>query len=91
MQAKIDELESMKVVKKAVELNIVPKYASPTLLVKKQSAKEVNYDKLPIHEKIKHNRFVLCLNKLNTHIEKILAKCNRLDETIRKVGNRRYV
>ena len=32
MQAKIDELERMGVVNKAVDMNIVPKYASPTLL-----------------------------------------------------------
>ena len=72
LQAMIDKLEDMEVVRKASELNIIPKYASPCMMVKKQSIRDLKpgvYENLSIYEKLRFNRFVLCLNKLNQYVE----------------------
>ena len=94
MQAKIDQLESMGVVAKANEIGIIPKFASPTLLVKKHSVRDMGveaYDALPIKEKIKHNRLVLCQNKLNDFVEKIPHMYTTVEETIQAVGDNEFV
>ena len=55
MQAMIDKLEENKIVAKAKDLNIIPKYASPTMLVLKHSSRKLSeqqYQSLPVHEKI---------------------------------------
>ena len=81
-------------IRKANDLGIIPKYASPAMLVKKQSAKNLtteNFNKLTTDEKLKKMRFVLCLNKLNEHVEKIPAKINKLEDTIRQVGSYEYI
>ena len=86
MQAKIDQLEDQGVVSKANEVGIIPKFASPTLLVQKNSVREIgkeNYLKLPIKEKLRYNRFVLCQNKLNDFVEKIPAMYTSVEDTIR--------
>ena len=94
LQAMIDKLEENNIVAKANQLNIIPKFASPCMLVKKNSVRNLatgEYDKLPTSEKIKYNRFVLCMNKLNDHVQKIPAKYNKLEDTIRMVGSFEYV
>ena len=94
LQTMIDRLEQQNIVAKANTLNIVPKFASPCMLVKKSTYKFLKpgeYDALSIHEKIKYNRFVLCQNKLNDYVQKIPAKYNKLDDTIRIVGSFEYV
>ena len=94
MQAMIDKLESMQVVRKASDLSIIPKYASPCMLVKKNSVRHLppgEYDQLKVTEKLRYNRFVLCLNKLNQFVEKIPAKMSKIDDTIRIVGSFEYV
>ena len=68
LQAMIDRLESLNVVAKANDLGVIPKFASPCMLVKKNSTKKLPpgvYEGMSIEEKVSHNRFVLCLNKLN--------------------------
>ena len=94
LQAKIDQLEEMGVVAKAREINIIPRYASPCMLVKKNSIREIkseDYENMPILNKLKYNRFVLCQDKLNEHIEKIPAKLNKLEDTLRIVGAHEFV
>ena len=94
MQAMIDRLEDLNVVAKANEIGIIPRYASPTMLVFKNSARTVpkeDYQKLSIKDKLKLHRFVLCQNKLNDYVEKIPHKYNTVDDTIRIVGNFEYV
>ena len=94
LQAMIDRLESLNVVAKANSLDIIPRFASPCMLVKKNSTRNLKpgeYEKLPLAERIKYNRFVLCQNKLNDHVQKIPAKYNKLDDTIRMVGAYEFV
>ena len=93
LQAKINELEKKGICMRVSETNIVPKYAAPCMLVKKNSARELGdeYDKMTIDEKLKYNRFILCHNKLSDHIEKKPAKMNKLDDTVRTVGSFEYV
>ena len=94
LQTMIDRLESLNVVAKANSLNIIPRFASPCMLVKKNSVRSLKpgeYDDLPLDEKVKYNRFVLCQNKLNDYVHKIPAKYNKLDETIRIVGGFEFV
>ena len=55
MQAKIDQLEEQGVVAKANEIGIIPKFASPTLLVQKNSVRDLGKDQyklLPISERM---------------------------------------
>ena len=64
------------------------------MLSLKHSARDLPpgaYDKLPIKEKLKYNRFILCHDKLSEHVEKQPAKVNTLDETTRIVGGFEYV
>ena len=94
LQTMIDRLEALKIVAKASSINIIPKFASPCMLVKKTSIRSLNpgqYENLPVEEKIKYNRFVLCQNKLNTYVQKIPAQYNKLEDTIRIVGQFEYV
>ena len=94
MQAKIDKLEEQGVVAKASEIGIIPKFASPTLLVKKNSVRDLGkekYDSLPITEKIKYNRLVLCQNKLNEFVEKIPHMYTTVEDTIQAVGKHEFV
>ena len=94
MQTMIGRLESLNIVAKANSLNIIPRFASPTMLVRKSSVKHLKpgqYEQLPATEKIKYNRFVLCQNKLNDYVQKIPAKYSKLDDTIRKVGEYEFV
>ena len=94
LQAKIDQLEDMGVVAKARDINVIPRYASPCMLVKKNSIRELpkgEYEKMQVVDKLKYNRFVLCQDKLNNYIEKIPAKLNRLEDTLRIVGNHEFV
>ena len=94
LQAKIDELESKGICVKVADTDIIPKYAAPCMLVQKHSVRELKpgeYDKLTTFEKLKHNRFILCHNKLSEHIEKQPSKMNTLDETVRVVGSFEYV
>ena len=90
----IDKLEQLNIVAKANSLGIIPKFESPCMLVKKNSVKSLptgKYETLSLDEKVKFNRFVLCQNKFNEYVQKIPAKYNRLDETIRIVGSFHYV
>ena len=94
LQAKIYELEDKGICIKVSDCNIVPKYAAPCMLVKKHSARDLKqgeYEKLPVNEKLKHNRFILCHNKLSDYIEKKPAKMNKLDDVVRTVGQFEYV
>ena len=94
LQLMVDRLEEQNVVAKANALGVIPRYASPCMLVKKNSVrqlKEGDYEKLPDQEKLKYNRFVLCQNKLNNYVQKIPAKYNKLDETINIVGAHEFV
>ena len=94
LQAKIDELEDKGICVKVADTDIIPKYAAPCMLVKKHSARDLEpgaYEKLSTEEKLKYNRFILCHNKLSEHVDKLPAKSNKLDETIRVVGSFEYV
>ena len=94
MQAKIDQLETMGVVAKANDVGIIPKFASPTLLVQKNSVRDLGkekYDVLPIEKKLKYNRLVLCQNKLNEYVEKIPHMYTTVEDTIKAVGEKEFV
>ena len=94
MQAMIDRLEAQNIVAKANEIDIIPKFASPCMLVPKNSARLLSkdtYNAMPIKEKLKYKRFVLCQNKLNEYVEKIPHKYNTLEDTIAIVGGYEYV
>ena len=94
LQTMIDKLEALNVVAKASSLNITPKFASPCMLVKKNSSKFLKkgeYEAMSVQEKINYNRFVLCQNKFNKYVQKIPAKYNKLEDTIRIVGNYEFV
>ena len=94
MQAMIDRLEDLNVVSKANDIGIIPKFASPTLLVLKNSARTLppgQYNKLSIQEKLRYNRFVLCQNKLNEYVEKIPHQYTTIDDTINMVGSFEFV
>ena len=94
MQAKIDLLEDQGVVAKANEIGIIPKFASPTLLVQKNSVRDIGKDKynnLPVMEKLKYNRLVLCQNKLNDYVEKIPYMYTTVEDTIKAVGEQEFV
>ena len=94
LQAKIDELEDKGICVKVSDTDIIPKYAAPCMLAKKHSARDLEpgaYEKLSTEEKLKYNRFILCHNKLSEHVDKLPAKSNKLDETIRVVGSYEYV
>ena len=94
LQAKIDQLESMGVVAKAHEIGIIPKFASPVMLVNKNSVREMGreeYNSLSIPEKLKHNRLVLCQNKLNEYVEKIPYIYTTVEDTIKSVGAQEFV
>ena len=94
MQAMIDNLEDQHIVAKANDIGIIPRYASPTMLVFKNSARTLSKEKyanLSISEKLKFHRMVLCQNKLNDYVEKIPHKYNTLEDTIRIVGSFEHV
>ena len=94
MQAMIDRLEDLNIVIKANDAGIIPKFASPTLLVLKNSARTIpssEYNKLSVAEKLKLNRFVLCQNKLNEYVEKVPHQYATIEDTIRMVGSYEFV
>ena len=94
LQAKIDQLEDIGVVAKARNIDIIPMYASPCMLVKKNSVRDLDkaeYERMSVEEKFKYCRFVLCQDKFNEHIEKIPAKLNRLEDTLRIVGSHEFI
>ena len=89
LQAMIDKLESQNKCAKAKDLGMIPRFASPVMLVKKNKIKSLppgTYESLTITEKLKYNRFIQCLQKLNEYVEKIPSQNIDLDETISKVG-----
>ena len=94
MQAMIDKLEDQNIVAKANNINIIPKFASPAMLVLKQSAKNIpkqTLNNMPTTEKLKYHRFVLCQNKLNEYVDRIPAMYTKIEDTIRTVGTYEYV
>ena len=94
MQAKIDKLEDQGIVAKANEIGIIPKYASPTMLVQKNLVRDLGkekYNNLPIDEKLKYNRLVLCQNKSNEYVEKIPHMYQTVEDTIQTVGGHAFV
>ena len=94
VQAKIDELEENNVVAKARDVDIIPKYASPVMLVRKHSSRnftEDEYQTLPLDNKLKHNRLVLCHNKLNEYVDKIPYRYKTIEDTINIVGAFEFV
>ena len=94
LQMKIEELEKQNIVAKVSDLGINLKYASPCMIRKKNSAKQMSkekYDQLSAQEKSKLNRFVLCLNKLSNHINKKPAAVTKPEETINAVSSYEYV
>ena len=94
LHAKIEELERQNIVAKVSDLGINLKYSSPCMLARKVSSRNMpkdEYDKLPISEKIKINRFVLCLNKLCDFVNKKPASTTRVEDTINHVGSHEYV
>ena len=94
LQAMIDKLESQNKCAKAKDLGIIPRFASPVMLVKKNKVKSLPsgaYEKLSIQEKLKYNRFIQCLQKLNEYVEKIPSQNIDIDETILKVGAAKFV
>ena len=89
LQAMIDKLEFQNKCAKAKDLGIIPRFASPVMLVKKNKVKSLpsgKYECLSIPEKLKYNRFIQCLQKLNEYVEKIPSQNIDLEETISKVG-----
>ena len=94
LHAKIEELERMNIVAKVSDLGINLKYSSHCMLARKVSSRNMpkeEYDKLPISEKIKLNRFVLCLYKLCDHVNKKPATTTRVEDTINHVGGYEFV
>ena len=94
LQAKIEELEQDNIVAKVSSLGMNLKFASPCMLAKKSSAKLMpvsEYEKLPLAEKVKMNRFVLCCNKLCNSICKKPATVTNIEETINIVSSFEYV
>ena len=94
LQSKIEELEEQNIVAKVSDLNINLKYASPCMIRKKNSAKQLSkeqYNQLSAKEKAKMNRFVLCLNKLCNHINKKPAAATKIEETISLVSSFPYI
>ena len=94
LHAKIEELEKQNIVAKASDLRINIKYSSPCMLAKKSSARNISkddYNNLPIHEKTKLNRFVLCLNKLCNYVNKKPAASAKIGDTINMVGSFQFV
>ena len=94
LQAKIEELEDQNIVAKVSDLGINLKYASPCMIRKKNSAKQMSkeqYNQLSPTEKSKMNRFVLCLNKLCNHINKKPAAATKIEETINIVSSYEYI
>ena len=90
LQSMIDRLESQKKCAKARDLGIIPRFASPIMLVKKNKVRNLKpgeYEEMSIPEKIKYNRFIQCLQKLNEYVEKIPAENIDLEETVYKVGS----
>ena len=64
------------------------------MLVNKNSVREIgkeNYDRLSIPEKLKHNRLVLCQNKLNEFVEKIPYMYTTVEDTIKSVGAQEFI
>ena len=94
LQAKIEELEKENVVAKVSEMGINIQYASPCMLARKSSAKHMKkeeYEKHSLAEKVKRNRFVLCLNKLCDYVKKKPAAPSHIEDTINKVGSYQYI
>ena len=94
LQTKIEELEEQNIVAKVSDLGINLKYASPCMLRKKNSGKQLSkekYNSLSVKEKSKLNRFVLCLNKLSNHINKKPAAVTKTEETINAVSAYQYI
>ena len=93
LQAMIDRLEKQNIVAKANDIGVIPKYANPCMLVKKNDAKTMTqgeYAALSIPEKLDENRFVLCQNKLCAHIMKKPAVMSRLEDAIQEVGASKF-
>ena len=89
LQAKIDELEEQGVVARATDLDVIPRYATPCMLVLKGSAAKLEpgvLESLPIHEKLRYYRFVQAFNQLNEYVAKQPASYTTVNETIKKVG-----
>ena len=94
LQTKIEELEKQNIVAKVSDLGLNLKYASPCMIRKKNSAKQMSkekYSQLSVQEKSKLNRFVLCLNKLSNHINKKPAAVTKPEETINVVSSYEFV
>ena len=94
LQTKIEELEEQNIVAKVSDLGFNLKYASPCMIRKKNSGKQMSkekYAQLSPQEKSKLNRFVLCLNKLSNHINKKPAAVTRPEETIKIVSGYEFV
>ena len=94
LQAKIEQLEKENVVAKVSDLGINIQYASPCMLARKSSSKHMKkeeYEKLSLEEKVKLNRFVLCLNKMCDYVNKKPATPSRIEDTINMVGSYDYV
>ena len=94
MQAMIDRLEEKNIVAKASDLNIIPRFASPAMLVLKQAARNIDkdvYESFSIQRKLDFNRLVLCQNKLNEYVEKIPHKYNTVEDTISIVSSFEFV
>ena len=94
LQTKIEELEKQNIVAKVSDLGFNLKYASPCMIRKKNSAKQMSkeeYGKLSVEEKAKLNRFVICLNKLSSHINKKPAAVTKPEETINAVSSYEFI
>ena len=90
----IDKLERDGIVAKAKDLDIIPKYASPVMLVLKHSSRNLTkqeYQNLETIEKIKFNRLVLCQNKLNEYVDKIPYRYKTIEDTINIVGGFEFI
>ena len=94
LQQKIEDLEKQNIVARVSDLGINLKYASPCMIRKKTSGKQLSkeqYQQLSVKEKSKLNRFVICMNKLCQHINKKPAAATKLEETINIVSSFQHV
>ena len=94
LQAKIEELERQNIVAKVSDLGINLRLASPCMLARKVSSKNMpvdEYNKLSVAEKAKLHRFVLCQNKLSNYINKKPALTSHIQDTINLVGGYEFV
>ena len=94
LQYKIDELEAHNICARAVDVNVIPKFSSPPMLIMKQSGKNIpkdEFNSMPVEDQSKYFRFVLGLDKLNSFILRQPSRHTSIPDTIHSVAQYEYV